>query len=79
MAYVYEVDGFRSPDMNVLSEHMLEGGVIEFAYQQEPYSIVWFVRADGQLVGLTYERDQDVLGWHRHIIGGLLRLSNLLP
>jgi hypothetical protein len=70
LAYVYEVDGFRSPDMNVLSDHILESGVVEFNYQQEPYSIVWFVRNDGQLVGLTYERDQDVLGWHRHIIGG---------
>jgi len=70
LAYVYEVDGFRSPDMNVLSDHILETGVVEFNYQQEPYSIVWFVRNDGQLVGLTYERDQDVLGWHRHIVGG---------
>jgi len=70
LAYVYEVDGFRSPDMNVLSSHMLTGGVVQFAYQQEPYSIVWFVRADGQLIGMTYERDQDVIGWHRHIIGG---------
>lgn len=70
LAYVYEVDGFRSPDMNVLSDHVLKGGVVQFVYQQEPYSVVWFVRKDGQLVGLTYERDQDVLGWHRHIIGG---------
>jgi hypothetical protein len=70
LAYVYEVDGFRSPDMTILSDHILKGGVVEFNYQQEPFSIVWFVRADGQLIGLTYERDQDVLGWHRHIIGG---------
>lgn len=70
LAYVYEVDGFRSPDMNVLADHVLKGGVKQFAYQQEPYSVVWFVRNDGQLVGLTYERDQDVVGWHRHIIGG---------
>lgn len=69
-AYVYEVDGFRSPDMNVLSDHVLSGGVKQFAYQQEPFSVVWFVRNDGQLVGLTYERDQDVVGWHRHILGG---------
>lgn len=71
LAYVYEVDGFRSPDMNVLSSHILEGGVSQFNYQQEPYSVIWFVRTDGQLVGLTYERDQDVVGWHRHIIGGV--------
>lgn len=70
LAYVYEVDGFRSPDMTVLSEHVSEGGLIYSDYQQEPWSIVWFVRNDGQLIGMTYERDQDVIGWHRHILGG---------
>lgn len=71
LAYVYEVDGFRAPDMTVLSEHITKGGLVEFDYQQEPFSIIWFVRADGVLVGMTYERDQDVVGWHRHIIGGV--------
>lgn len=70
LAYVYEVDGFRSPDMTVLSEHISEGGLVQSDYQQEPWSIVWFIRNDGQLIGMTYERDQDVIGWHRHIIGG---------
>ena len=70
LAYVYEVDGFRSPDMTVLSEHITKGGLGTFDYQQEPWSVLWFVRSDGQLVGLTYERDQDVVGWHRHIMGG---------
>lgn len=70
LAYVYESDGFRSPDMTVLSEHVTKGGIIEIEYQQEPFSIVWMPRTDGQLIGMTYERDQDVIGWHRHIIGG---------
>lgn len=70
LAYVYEVDGFRSPDMTVLSEHITKGGLSFSDYQQEPWGIIWFVRNDGVLIGFTYERDQDVLGWHRHIIGG---------
>jgi hypothetical protein len=70
LAYVFEVDGFRSPDMTVISEHITEGGLVEFDYQQEPSSIVWFVRSDGVLVGMTYERDQDVIGWHRQVFGG---------
>lgn len=70
LAYVYEVDGFRSPDMTVLSEHITRGGVKEMAYQQEPQSVVWCVRNDGVLLGFTYERDQKVLGWHRHVLGG---------
>ena len=70
LAYVFEIDGFRAPDMTVLSEHITRGGLTQIAYQQETESIVWGVRADGILVGFTYERDQDVLGWHRHRFGG---------
>ena len=40
------------------------------AYQQKPHSIVWAVRNDGQLAGLTYNRLENVVAWHRHIFGG---------
>lgn len=70
LAYVYQDDGFRSPDMTVLSEHITYSGIKEFEFQQEPQSILWCVRNDGEVAALTYERDQDVLGWHRHILGG---------
>lgn len=78
LAYVYEVDGFRSPDMTVLSEHVTKGGITVGDYQQEPWSIIWYIRGDGQIVGLTYERDQDVIGWHRHIIGGSFGSGNAI-
>jgi hypothetical protein len=70
LAYVFEVDGFRAPDLTPLAEHITRGGLGELVYQQEPHSVVWSVRGDGALVGLTYERDQDVLGWHWHEIAG---------
>ena len=31
---------------------------------------MWAVRADGVLLGFTFNKEQDVLGWHRHILGG---------
>ena len=70
LAYIYEIDGFRSPDMTMFAEHITSGGVVDMAYQQEPYSIIWTVRNDGELLGLTYEKDQSVMGWHHHTIGG---------
>lgn len=70
LAYVFEVDGFRSPDMTFVSEHITRGGVKQMDYQQEPQRIVWVVRNDGVLLGLTYEREQEVVGWHRHELGG---------
>jgi hypothetical protein len=76
MAYVYEVDGYRAPDMTVMAEHITKGatratsGIKELAYAQEPVPIVWAVRNDGVLLGFTYDREQKVIGWHRHILGG---------
>lgn len=72
MTYFFDVDGFRCPDLTLLSEHITQSGVKATAYQQEPQSLIWCVRNDGVLACMTYERDLDSLkvGWHRHIIGG---------
>lgn len=70
LAYVYEVDGFKAPDLSMLSEHITRPAIIELAYQQQPQSVVWAARSDGVLLGMTYERDQGVVGWHRHELGG---------
>jgi len=69
-AYQFDTDSFVAPNMNVLADHVTESGVVELAYQQEPNQIVWAARADGALAGMTYERTEDVVGWHRHSIGG---------
>jgi hypothetical protein len=49
------------------------------AYQQEPDSIIWFVRDDGALIGLTYMREQQVLAWHRHDTDGLFESVCSIP
>lgn len=70
--YIGEVNtaGYQAPDLTVLAEHITEGGLESFAYQQEPENIVWAIRADGTLVGLTYRREEQVVAWHKHTIGG---------
>jgi hypothetical protein len=70
--YFYDSDGFRSPDLTVLAEHISQSGIVDLAFQKEPQSIVWCVREDGVLAGMTYEREPDSLkvGWHRQVIGG---------
>lgn len=70
LIYEFASDKFKSSDLTVLAEHITNGGIVDLVYQQEPHSIVWVVRADGILVGFTYNKEQDVLGWHRHPIGG---------
>jgi len=70
--YIGEVDvaGYAAPDITILAEHLTEGGIQEFAYQQEPESIIWARRTDGTLLGLTYRREEEIVAWHKHVIGG---------
>lgn len=70
--YFYDVDGFRANDVTQLAHHICESGIVQMALSKQPEQIVWCVRDDGQLVGMSYDRDLDGLrvAWHRHIIGG---------
>lgn len=69
--YSLESDGFSGSDISVLSPQMLqEYGLVDWDYQQVPYSIVWGAREDGAMVGVTYMEDQQVIGWHRHFTDG---------
>ena len=70
LAYNFDVDGYIAPDLTILAEHITEGGIVEMAYQEEPLAIIWCVRNDGELIALTYQREQEVVAWHRHIFGG---------
>ncbi|MFT5440055.1 MAG: hypothetical protein ACI9MJ_001922 [Alphaproteobacteria bacterium] len=70
MAFNLEQDNFNSLDLNILADHITRGGIVDLAYQQEPDSTLWTVRADGEIPTLTYQPDQNVVGWARCVIGG---------
>ena len=76
LAYNFDVDGYVAPDLTILAEHISESGFKQLSYQQEPNQVIWCVRNDGQLVGLTYQREQQVVAWHRHIFGGSFGSGN---
>lgn len=67
LGYDYSVDGYKGNDLTVFSSHLVDGyELIDWTYQQVPHSIVWVVRDDGALLGLTYIKEQEMLAWHRH-------------
>ena len=70
LAYNYDSDGYVAPDLTILNETVTKSGITEMAYQQSPDSILWCVRNDGVFSGLTYQRTDNVVAWHRHILGG---------
>jgi len=70
LSYNFDVDGYVAPDLTILNDIVTKSGINEMVYQQEPDSILWCVRDDGVLAGLTYQRSENVVAWHRHIFGG---------
>jgi hypothetical protein len=78
MNYFYDVDGFDAIDLTELSEHITGTGVTQIAVQREPQQIIWAVREDGTLLGMTYSRSIERLkaGWHRHELGGTVIGTN---
>jgi len=79
MAYVFEADGYRTPSLSLFASHLTISQFEELAFAEEPYSIMWVRRADGSVIALTYNREHDVIGWHRHDFGGVVTSVSTLP
>lgn len=63
-------DSYKASDITLLSSHIAESGVLGVVYSTIPDAIIWAFRNDGTLIGLTYEPEYNVFGWHRQLIGG---------
>ncbi len=58
---------YNSEDLTILSNHLFDGHtIVQSAWAQEPYKLIWIVRDDGILLSLTYLKEQQVIGWARH-------------
>lgn len=71
---------FVAPDLTRLAEHVTKDAeIVDLAYQQETESLVWCALADGKLGGMTYNREDEVFGWHRHTTAGLFESVSVTP
>jgi hypothetical protein len=70
MAYSFEEDSLKANDLTILSEHVTEGQILQTAFQSRRDAILWAVTGEGKLIGLTYQREHEVTGWHVHETDG---------
>ena len=71
LLYSLEIDGYSGNDLNIYAKHLVEGyNIISWCFQREPYKTIWCVRDDGVLLGLTYDLDNQIAGWHQHSTEG---------
>ncbi len=70
-------DGLAGVDLTILADHITRGGLSDMVWQQEPELILWFVHTDGRLIGLTYDRANNAVGWHTHPLGGSATVESI--
>ena len=69
--YDFGIDSYISRDVTIFNDQITQTGIVDCDFQDEPDPTLWCVRADGKLIGFSYERVQQVEGWHRHSLGGV--------
>ena len=69
--YSLDNNGLSVRDLSILPPHLFDGfTLVDLAYQKTPNRVVWAVRSDGVLLGLTYLPEHDVVAWHEHRTDG---------
>lgn len=79
VGYNFQTDSFNAADLTIFSDMVTESGIVDVARQMAPFNIFWAVRGDGKLIGLTYEKDQQVLAWHTHDTEGTFESVAVIP
>jgi len=68
---IYRENGrYGASDITILASHLFRGKIRQMAWQAQPSSVLWIVLENGNLVGLTYEEDQNVFACHEHTTDG---------
>ncbi len=71
LGYEFQSDSINSNDVTIYSPHLFRGhDIVSWAYAQEPRSLIWAVRDDGQVLCFTWEQEQQIWGWTICDFGG---------
>lgn len=62
-------------DLTALAEHITKSGITAMALQKRPDSLLWMTLANGNLITMSYEREQDVVAFALHPLPGTAALA----
>lgn len=70
LRYSFETDGYVALNRTAFAEQVTRGQVNQMVFAKEPESVMWGACADGSLIGMSFEREHNLMGWHTHTLGG---------
>lgn len=66
-------------DLTFNADHITGTGISQLCVQNTISPILWSVREDGQLAGLSFNRMAQVVAWHRYATGGDIVSAATIP
>lgn len=70
-AYNIYANVFTGTDISVFASHLFyDHTIVEWAWAEEPFKVVWAVRDDGVMLTLTFLKEQEFVGWSHSITAG---------
>lgn len=80
LQYRLESDKYTGNNLSVLSEHLFRGKtIVSWAYQQNPYSLIWAVLSDGSFCSFTYLYEHEVWAWCPQETDGFVEDVAVIP
>jgi hypothetical protein len=79
LVYGVESNDYESRELTRLNQQICSPGVVQIAAQRQPDTRIWFVKEDGTLAMLLYDRSDNVVGWSRVVTDGFFENVAILP
>lgn len=81
----FQADGYQGNDVTVFAKHLTKiHPLCDWTYQMNPHGIIWAVRNEdddfaGDLLGLTFNKEHQLIAWHRHDTDGVFESVVTIP
>lgn len=76
--YYLADDAYIAEDKNLTSTDIIYEGLTKIQYAIGTSDVLYGVRTDGALIGLTVEKTEGVAAWHRHYLGGDFKVESIV-
>ncbi len=79
LMYDYYNEGYDQTDISIFGKHLFASRLIAMSYQEVPDKILWCLMNDGQLIGMTFSSEQEVVAFSRHDFSGKVESLAIVP
>jgi hypothetical protein len=79
LQYNFYLNNYVGADVSILSSHLFYGySILQWAFAEEPFKLVWALRNDGTLLSFTFNKEQELLAWtHNDTTGSYVSVATI--